>query len=203
MKMASILALAHTGYDSEVLAVAKPPDEAPYMQLMWHYARGLVLARQAKTADAETELKAVEELSSSGKLFKIAQNIVPAEILGDIAAEVLRARISQAKGDMKGAIASMREAAEDEAQVPYTEPAFWYYPVKQSLGGLLLASGNAKEASDVFRASLLDQPGNGWALYGLMKSYEKLGDKPAAKETQKLFKAAWLGKTQKIDLKRM
>jgi predicted Zn-dependent protease len=74
------------------------------------------------------------------------------------------------------------------------EPEYWYYPVRQSLGAALLASGRAADAEQVFRASLIEAPNNAWALYGLMQAYQAQGDEVGRAETEKLFTRAWAGR---------
>lgn len=203
VKTASILALAQMGDEESVMAAAKPPEDLPYLVDMWHTARALVMARQGDVKGASAELAEMQKISASNSLMQYPQGLLPSQSLGTIAEEVVSGRIAQVSGKPKTAIAHFRKAAELQATLPYTEPPFWYYPVKQSLGGLLLANGKAKEAGDVFRASLMDQPGNAWALYGLMKAYEATGDQAAAAETKKYFDQAWIGKPMAIDLKWM
>ena len=70
-------------------------------------------------------------------------------------------------------------AVQIQDSLPYLEPEYWYYPVRQSLGAALLMAGRADEAIEVFRAALLDAPNNGWALYGLMQAYDARNDQPA------------------------
>jgi tetratricopeptide (TPR) repeat protein len=200
---APMLALAQMGDDRDIMTMQKPADSMPYMQAMWHYARGSVMARAGNIVDADGELAALVALQKSGALFKMPQHDLPAELLGDIAKASLSARIAQARGDLRSAIDDWQEAADDQAQLPYNEPPYWLYPVKQSLGAALLLSGRANEAIDAFNATLLDQPGNTWALYGLMKAYQKLGDKPAAAITEWHLKTSWASGPIAIDLKQM
>ncbi|HEY3706320.1 MAG TPA: hypothetical protein VGL22_14755 [Terracidiphilus sp.] len=55
---------------------------------------------------------------------------------------VLCARIAAAKGDTQRAIELLRDAVANQDQLLYDEPADWYYPVRESLGGLLLRNGD-------------------------------------------------------------
>ena len=63
----------------------------------------------------------------------------------------------------------MREAVALQDGIAYMEPPYWYYPVRQSLGAVLLERGRAEEAVEVFDAALAEVPRNGWALWGLAK----------------------------------
>ena len=56
--------------------------------------------------------------------------------------------------------------------LPYTEPPFWYYPTRLSLGKAYLLSDQADEAEAVFKENLKRYPRNGWALYGLIQALE-------------------------------
>jgi predicted Zn-dependent protease len=78
--------------------------------------------------------------------------------------------------------------------LPYTEPPYWYYPVRQSLGAALLRAGRLDAAEQVFRASLARTPSNGWALRGLIEVYSKRGDAAALAAARKRFDTTWLGK---------
>jgi predicted Zn-dependent protease len=73
------------------------------------------------------------------------------------------------------------------------EPPYWYYPVRQSLGAVLLRTGQLDEAEQVLRDSLARTPSNGWALRGLIEVYQNRGDKPALAAARKRFETTWLG----------
>jgi tetratricopeptide (TPR) repeat protein len=128
---------------------------------------------------------------------------VPAgDVLG-IARHVLAARMAQAQGDLAGAVAELERAVALEDNIAYSEPPFWYYPVRQSLGGVLVLAGELDRAESVFRASLARAPNNGWALYGLLQVYERRGDGRAAAAIKKRFGAAWAGEWRGPDLARL
>ena len=80
-----------------------------------------------------------------------------------------------------------------EDRLAYSEPPYWYYPVRQSLGAVLLAAGKLDEAETVFRQSLLRAANNGWALHGLAVTYQRLGRQGAAETARNQFARAWLG----------
>src|SRR5262249_14742128 len=76
-----------------------------------------------------------------------------------------RGRRPQAKGDSKTAIAKFTAAAALQDQLRYTEPPYWYYPVRQSLAAALLQAHRLDEALDQFRQALARAPNNGWTYY--------------------------------------
>ena len=67
------------------------------------------------------------------------------------------------------AVAHLERTVEREDAMHYNEPADWLYPVRHSLGAVLLASGQAAKAAVVYREDLRRNPENGWSLYGLMQ----------------------------------
>ena len=86
-----------------------------------------------------------------------------------------------------------REAADLQDGLPYMEPPYWYYPVRQSLGAALLEAGRPEEAAQAFTAALLDAPNNAYALYGLMMAQRRMGDEAGAAATASRFDKAWAG----------
>ncbi|HEV8714863.1 MAG TPA: hypothetical protein VGX03_18790 [Candidatus Binatia bacterium] len=73
----------------------------------------------------------------------------------------------------------------------YEEPPAWYYPVRQSLGAVLLKAGRAEDAEAVYREDLRRNPENGWSLYGLTQSLRMQNKKDDAADTEKRFRKAW------------
>ena len=106
-----------------------------------------------------------------------------------IADALVLGEIAMAEGNHNEAIAHFRRAVETQDELPYTEPPFWYYPTRHSLGKALLTAGDAAGAEEVYRADLEQYPRNGWALYGLTQSL-LLQDKDAS-SIQERFDRIW------------
>ena len=87
--------------------------------------------------------------------------------LVDIAANLVRAGIEKHLGNTGREVELLREAVDIQVTLPYSEPPFWHYPVRQSLGTALLRQGDADAAREVFEADLVEFPENGWSLHGL------------------------------------
>ena len=119
---------------------------------------------------------------------------VPAREIVQTARAVASGRLADARGDLPAAIKAYQEAVTVQDALPYTEPPYWYYPVRQSLGAALLRAGQLDAAEQAFRASLVRTPSNGWALRGLIEVYRKRGDTAALAAAQKRFDTTWLGK---------
>ena len=52
----------------------------------------------------------------------------------------------------------IKKAVALQDDLPYTEPPFWYYPTRQSLGRVLIEAGKLEEAEAVFKKDLEDYP---------------------------------------------
>jgi Tfp pilus assembly protein PilF len=128
---------------------------------------------------------------------------VPAYDVIEIARRVVLARIAQTQGDLDTAIAEFEAAAEIEETLPYMEPAYWYYPVRQSLGAALLLAGKTDRAEKVFKASLDSTPNNGWSCFGLLQVHKRRGDTKAAAMLQERLDRTWAGDKDLLDLRRM
>jgi tetratricopeptide (TPR) repeat protein len=122
-----------------------------------------------------------------------------ADILS-LAAATLAARIAAARGDSKQAITEWRRAVELEARVQYDEPPAWFYPVRQSLGAMLLRSGRPREAEAVFRETLTKHPRDGRLLFGLWQSLLAQQRDGEARLVEAQFRDAWKGATVPLTL---
>ena len=187
--------VAHARFSAPevVLALPAPADEFPFIKAHWHYARGEALARMGRAQEARAEAAAIGELAKAPAIATLPEQGVPAaEVLG-IAVRVVNARAAQAAGDQTLAVALFAEAAAIQDALPYMEPPFWYYPVRQSLGAALLAQGKTAEAAEAFRAALKQTPNNGWAASGLLRAAEAQRDAEGAAVARAMLERSWFG----------
>jgi len=108
-----------------------------------------------------------------------------------LAVEVLTGEMAARGRDTDGAITHLAEAVRIQDGHWFTEPPPWYYPVRQSLGAVLLLAGRAGEAEAVYRADLRRNPENGWSLYGLAQSLRVQGKADEAAAMDERFRRAW------------
>ncbi|HKV64496.1 MAG TPA: hypothetical protein VJO16_21500 [Candidatus Acidoferrum sp.] len=181
--------------------ILKTPQPDPSMQtatMFWHFARGLALAGTGKLDEAEAEHKIVaeaEEKTPPDAIFQMPINNKTKDIL-KIAENVLGAKISLAKNDMDATVNQLRAAVATQDLLKYDEPQDWFYPVRESLGAVLLKIGDNAGAEEVFRADLERNPRNPRSLFGLeqaLKAQEKAYD---AGFVRKQFDASWKGATR-------
>jgi tetratricopeptide (TPR) repeat protein len=109
----------------------------------------------------------------------------------DIAMHSVLGEIAARRGNLVEAENHFRAAAEIEDSFNYVEPPQWYYPVRQSLGAVLLKEGKAAQAEAVYRADLKRFPENGWDLFGLAASLRAQGKAGDAAEVEARFARAW------------
>ena len=126
------------------------------------------------------------------------QNVIP-DIL-KIAKNVLGAKIALAKKDNEGAITMLRQAVVIQDSLKYNEPPDWFFPVRESLGAVLLSSGNAVEAEKVFRAEITKHLRNGRALFGLAESLKRQGKTSAAITVEREYRQAWSNSDTKLSI---
>jgi tetratricopeptide (TPR) repeat protein len=186
-----LLAYARFGEWDAILAEAPPPESWPYASAMWHYTQGLAHIAKGNLDKAESELTAVDEILA-GELIDTREILF---VLGRsnsaIARTELAARIELARGNAEAGIALLRVAIEKEDALPYVEPPYWYYPIRQRLGAALMQTNAAAEAEAVFRRDLEIYKHNGWSLYGLHQSLLAQGKEEEARQVEEQLNAIW------------
>jgi tetratricopeptide (TPR) repeat protein len=186
-----------------ILALPDPGSEFLLVKAMWHYARALAHAANKDTAAAEQEIGALGEIQFKGDFKALTDWQVPGQDIVATARLVAQGRLATAQGDLERAANAYREAVAIQDKLAYMEPPYWYYPVRQSLGAVLLRSGNPVEAEAAFRESLVQTPNNGWALYGLQQVYKQKGDDKSAQAAGQALEQAWFGDRSRLDLARL
>jgi tetratricopeptide (TPR) repeat protein len=180
---------------SELLKMPQPDPAMKTATVFWHFAHGLALAGTDKVTEAEAEYKIVsdaEDATPPDVIFQMPINNKAKDIL-EIAKDVLGAQIAMGKKDSAGAIAMLRDAVAIQDTLKYGEPPDWFYPVRESLGGALLMSGDATGAEKVFRADLDRNPRNPRSLWGLRQALLQQKREYDAGFIQKEFEASWKG----------
>ena len=170
-----LLALTQFGRWDEVLAEPQPPENLEFSNGIWHYVRAVAYARTNDLTAARAEREKLVPLRDATDVVFLDSINYPATKLLKIADELALGEIAMAEGDADEAIGHFKIAVATQDELPYTEPPFWYYPTRHSLGKALLAAGQAAEAEVVYRSDLEKYPRNGWALFGMMESLKAQG----------------------------
>ncbi|MBX3341387.1 MAG: hypothetical protein KF711_07340 [Nitrospira sp.] len=183
-----LLTMARFGQWGELIRQPPPPKELRYTTGLWHYVRGLAFAATTRFGSAEGELSNLRKSLKGLARAKTAEGKISRTLL-KIAERVLAGEIAARKGDFDAGIQALREALQLEATVPYSEPPFWFQPVRHNLGAVLLLAGRPGDAESVYREDLRLNPENGWALHGLVHSLQAQR-KETAQESARLH-TAW------------
>jgi tetratricopeptide (TPR) repeat protein len=186
-----LLALTQFAKWDEILAEPKPKASLEFSNAIWHYARGVALARQGKVALATAESEALQSLLQTDKILFLDGNDYPASTVLKVADQLLAGEIAMATVDHASAVAAFEKAVIAQDSLPYTEPPFWYYPSRQSLGEALLKSGDNDAAESVYKEDLKRYPRNGWSMFGLIQSLEAQGKMDEAAKVRTKFNNVW------------
>jgi tetratricopeptide (TPR) repeat protein len=176
----------------------------------WHFARGLAFVANHQLKQAQAELTTVRDetalappaasfdgpIDVQNILDKDAQTVDAVDL--QIAAALLDSRIAESRRQMPQAIEFMRHAVELQDGIPYGEPPSWFYPVRESLGGLFLRAGSAPEAEKVFREDLRRSPNNPRSLLGLCAALEAQRRADEASKERVSFESAWRYSDEKL-----
>lgn len=190
MDAPTILVLLRFHRWKEILKLPKPDPNFATTTAIWTGARGIAYAELGNVTAAKNEQKGFQELEA--KLPESAMfGLNKAHKVLNILDNLLAARIAEAEHDDPKAVAFLQKAVAEQDDLAYDEPADWFYPVRESLGGQLLKMQRYQEAEVVFRKSLGQDPRNGRALFGLL---EALKGQHRDKETywvQQEYEKAW------------
>src|SRR5499426_3039611 len=202
VKAAPYFAHALFSPSATVLALPDPGDSIPYVKAMWHYARGIAYTAQGDFTAAKAEANAIAALEG-GDLSLLKSAGVPAQDVLALARTVIEARVAQRQGDKAAAIEKFERAAALQDGLPYMEPPYWYYPVRQSLAVALMQAGRLDEAEEQFQRALKRAPANGWSWYGLAELHKARGEADRASKFEAELAKMWIGDRQQLDLSKL
>ncbi len=190
LKATPLLALARFGRWDEVLKEPKPDEELLYVTAMWRHARGLAFARTGKPDEAAREAAELEKIARDKELEPLELPNFPGASLVKLANTVLAAEVAGARGERDVLVRGLEEAVRMQDKLPYMEPPYWYFPLRQRLGAALVEAGRAADAEKVYREDLRRNPENGWSLFGLLQCLRAQGKAEAA-DADRRFREAW------------
>ena len=188
-KTVPMLSLVQFGLWDRVLELDPPAERLEYANAIWHYARSVAYSNKGNIESAQKERQMIESLKDTNDVLHLDSIYYPASMLLEIADSLALGEIAISNNDYQSAIQYFANAVSVQDALPYTEPPFWYYPTRLSLGKAYLLSDQADEAEAVFKENLKRYPRNGWALYGLIQALE-LQNKDSSM-VQKQFDIIW------------
>src|SRR6202158_3397230 len=180
---------------NEILKAPQPDPAMHTATVFWHFARGLALVGTGKLEEAEAEHKFVaeaEEKTPPDAIFQMPINNKTKDIL-KIAENVLGAKLSLEKKDGAAAVTHSRAAVAVQDSRKCEEPQDWFYPVRESLGAVLLKIGDDAGAEEASRADLERNPRNPRSLFGLEQALKAQQRTYDAGFVRKQFDANWKG----------
>lgn len=184
-----LLVMVRFGKWDELLAEPRPEPQYNALTGLWLHAHGMALAAKGRLAEARRELEELRTLIAKVPPDEQASNNSTRDLLA-VGAKALEARIAEEARD-PAALALWAEAVELEDQLAYAEPADWFYPLRHFHGAALLAANKPKDAERVYRADLVHNPENGWALAGLERSLRAQRRTKEANQVQAQLERAW------------
>lgn len=187
-----ILTLVRFERWDDALKEPQPEKSGLFEKALVHFARGMAHAGKGQMEDAERESAELEKIAASREAEALDSPYLPATSVLKVATHELAGAMAKARGDVKGMIREYEAAVAAQDELPYMEPPFYHYPVRQKFGAALLAVGRPVEAEAVFRADLERVPHNGWSLHGLSRSLAAQGKTAEAETYGKRFEEAWV-----------
>ncbi len=188
-KTVPMLSLVQFGLWDRVLELDPPAERLEYANAIWHYARSVAYSNKGNIESAQKERQMIESLKDNNDVLHLDSIYYPASMLLEIADSLALGEIAISNNDYQSAIQYFANAVSVQDALPYTEPPFWYYPTRLSLGKAYLLSDQADEAEVVFEENLKRYPRNGWALYGLIQALETQNKDSSM--VQKQFDIIW------------
>ncbi|OUS07317.1 hypothetical protein A9Q90_05435 [Gammaproteobacteria bacterium 54_18_T64] len=174
-----------------ILNIREPHNETPYLRGMWSFVKGSALVATGKLAQAEAELKNLDQQISAKGVDEAGVGPTSASHLLSLAASGLRGELREAQGDLDGAIAAFTTAVQLEDDNSYIEPPDWPQSMRLYLGAALLAANRADAAEAVYLQDLEWNQQSGWATFGLYQAIGAQGRDEEAALIERRFKAYW------------
>jgi tetratricopeptide (TPR) repeat protein len=184
-----LLAMVRFGKWEDIQKLPRPDAKYPTLTALWLHAQGLAAAATGKLDDAQKDLAELQEMQAKLSPDLTTSTNSLKDVVG-VSAAVLAAAIAQKQND-PGAAKAWADAVALEDKLGYSEPNDWFYPVRHYQGAFLIGQKKYKEAEAVYRADLVKNPGNGWALFGLGQALRGEKKTAEAAKVEKQAAAAW------------
>ena len=200
VKAAPWFAKAQFESPGAILAEDAPASGVDYVTASWRFARAIAHVRLNQFSQARAEAAAIEALAQSGDFTAMNAGGIPTKDLLHLMGAVIEGKALMGEHKYLEAISSFQSAVDQQAMIPYMEPPYFYYPVRQSLGAALLAAGQAQRAENEFLHTLMENPSNAYAFWGLSQARRARGDARGADAARRFFQDAYVGDRRALTL---
>ena len=174
-----------------VFSYERPDDDFKFSNSIFNYALSVAHAANGNLLEANRFQSMILNDIESEEVNAMVMAGHPTKSLMKIASLLASGSIDMYSSKYNEAIASFKEAVIIQDTLPYTEPPFWYYPTRQTLGHALLMNKSFEEAALVFERDLKDYPRNGWSYFGLHVAENELNNQEESIEALNKFKEIW------------
>jgi tetratricopeptide (TPR) repeat protein len=181
----------------EILKEPQPDKVHIYRNVLFHFARSIAYSRKNDRDAASKELDAMREFMKDSSLAIPMSPFSAPSVGASVAHFLLLGIIHEDKKLYDGAVKYYKMADSVEATMVYNEPRDWLLSPKHYLGNAYLLKGDGVNAEKVFEKDLLNNNENGWALYGLYRSFILQKKTAEASKAMARYKAAF----NKADIK--
>ena len=192
MRSMPLLTLVRLGRFDEALKEPSVAGDAGMATGVREYARGLAFARTVQPAAARDAAAALKRTLDAPLPAGQKRDEFQATALAVLSAQ-LQGEIEAASGDTEAARITLHRAAELEDALEANEPPILGAGSRIALGDALLRAGRWADAEAAFRADLKAQPGNGWALRGLLAATQRQAKSAEAAALRAQYEQAWSG----------
>ena len=175
----------------KVFSYERPDDDFKFSNSIFNYALSVAHAANGNSLEANRFQSMILNDIESEEVNAMVMAGHPTKSLMKIASLLASGSIDMYSSKYSEAITSFEEAVIIQDTLPYTEPPFWYYPTRQTLGHALLMNNSFEEAALVFEKDLKDYPRNGWSYFGLHLAQNKLNNQEESIEALNKFKEIW------------
>ena len=175
----------------KVFSYERPDDDFKFSNSIFNYALAVAHAANGNSLEAIRFQRIILNDIESEEVNAMVMAGHPTKSLMKIASLLASGSIDMYSGKYSEAIASFKEAVTIQDALPYTEPPFWYYPTRQTLGHALLMNKSFSEAALVFERDLEDYPRNGWSYFGLHVAQQELNNQEESIEALNKFNEIW------------
>jgi tetratricopeptide (TPR) repeat protein len=191
VKATPLVMLVRFGQWDDVLLEPQPDADWLFVSAMWHYARGMAFVRKRNLAEAEKAVAALDAIAQGKAIEKLELPDFPGPSVTSIASVVLSAEIAGLRGNQDARIGGLAGAVTLQDKLPYMEPPFWYFSLRQLHGAALVDARRFVDAEAVYREDLKRYPDNGWSLFGLLQCLRAQGRSEAASGVERRFRETW------------